>query len=93
MSSGSARRTIIRIIFAMKPLMANPSIIAPICVEGIIPPREKFEVCASPEVTPIIMKKATPTPNANEGSKFSVINGNGIIKIALKRFVTLILKL
>ena len=44
MSSGNARRTIIRIMFAIKPLMANPSIMAPICVEGIIPPREKVEV-------------------------------------------------
>ena len=49
----------------MKPLMANPSMMAPICVEGIIPPSEKVEVCESPYVTPIIMNKATPIQNAN----------------------------
>ena len=83
--SGNASRTIKRMIFAIKPLIAYPSMMAPICVEGIIPPREKVEVYTIPSLSPIMIINTFPIQNAISGSKYSIINGNGIMKIALTR--------
>jgi hypothetical protein len=40
---GNASSTMIRTMFARNPLMAKPSIIPPMCVDGIMPPSEKVE--------------------------------------------------
>ncbi len=93
MSSGKESNTMIRTMFAKKPLMANPSMMPPICVEGIIPPSEKVEFYASPELTPTIVNSPTPTQKAISGSNLSVMKGKGTMKIAHKKLVTLILKL